>query len=170
METTPPRFNPLSLIAPGLVSISLLASALIIAHRPPTPAFSASTVRPSAVSGVVSAPVLPPPPITQASAAAQFRAQVLAAPTLHTLLYKGQTYTLADLKVTQVIYTVKDDSFQIKFDWVWQPNLPAGATIHDFSILTNDGYNHYFGSAVFNPGYNGYSNAAPLPSADVTLK
>lgn len=168
METTTPRFNPLSLIAPGLVCISLLASALIVAHRPPavSPALTSSR----AASETVAVPVLPLPPITQVAAAAQLRTQVLAAPTLHTILYKGQTYTLTDIKVTQVIYTAKDDSFQIKFDWVWQPNEPAGAVVHDLSILTNDGYNHYFGQAVFNPGYNSYPDGVALPSADITIK
>lgn len=168
METTTPRFNPFSLIAPGLVSVSLLTSALIVAHRPP--AVSPALTSPHDTLGAAALPVLPTPPITQASAAAQFQKQTLAAPSLHTILYKKQTYTLTDIKVTQVIYTAKDDNFQVKFDWVWQPDAPAGAIVHDVSILTNDGYNHYFGQAVFNPGYNSYPSGAALPSADVTIR
>jgi len=111
METTPPRFSPFSLIAPGLVSVSLLASALIIAHRPP--AVSLSPAIPRAAAEAIAAPVLPPPPIAQASAAMQFRTQVLTAPTLHTFVYKGLTYTLTDLKVTQVIYKAKEDFLRL---------------------------------------------------------
>lgn len=163
METTTPRFNPFSLIAPGLVSVSLLASALILAHRPP--AVSPTPAIPRAASEAVAAPVLSAPPITQASAAAQFRTQALAAPTLHTILYKGQTYTLADVKVTQVTYTAKDDYFRLNYDWVWQPVMPAGGPQSDSSPMTNDGYGHYYGPAVLSPIVGGSGQ-----NADITIK
>jgi len=163
METTPPRFSPFSLIAPGLVSVSLLASALIIAHRPP--AVSLSPAIPRAAAEAIAAPVLPPPPIAQASAAMQFRTQVLTAPTLHTFVYKGLTYTLTDLKVTQVIYKAKEDFFEIDSRWVWQPVMPAGTTPTDQAYFTNDGYGHYHGIASFSPAYGVVG-----PQADIILK
>lgn len=163
METTTPRFSPLSLIAPGLVSVSLLASALIIAHRPP--AVSPAPAIPRAAAEAIAVPVLPPPPIAQASAAAQFRTQVLTAPTLHTFLYKGQKYTLTNINVTQVIYTFKDDYFRLNYDWVWQPAMPSDGPRSDYSLLTNDGYGHYYGPAVLSPIMGGSGQ-----NADITIK
>lgn len=66
------------------------------------------------------------PPIAQASAQEQFRSQVLAAPALHTFLKDGKLYTLADVKVEQVIYSAKDDAFTLIYDWVWQPSDGRG--------------------------------------------
>jgi hypothetical protein len=143
MVNPPPRSSGSSIIAACIVAAALIVSALIVAHRPPswagTPALgSASTVRPAEA-----------PPIAQASVQEQFRSQVLAAPALHTFLKDGKTYTLTDVKVEQVIYSAKDDTFTLIYDWVWQPAMPAGGDQSGSFTFINDGYGHYFGSADF---------------------
>ena len=95
----------------------------------------------------------------------QFRAQVLAAPTLHNFLYNGKRYALTDIKVNQVIYTAKDDDFTLPYDCVWQPVMPRGGPQGGYCNLNNDGYGHYYGTAVtVNPSGN------DTPSGDVTVK
>lgn len=105
------------------------------------------------------------PPITQASAAAQFRAQVLAAPTLHAFVFKKATYTLVDVKVTQVLYEAKDDQFLISYTYACQPVMPPGGPQGDVATLSNNGYGQYYGFATV-----GAVNREGGQNATVTLK
>lgn len=93
-----------------------------------------------------------PPPIAQDSAQKQFRTQVLASPSLHTLSYRGVTHTLHDVRVDQVIYTAQDDQFSISYHLLWQPEMPTGVANGIGCSLSNDGYGHYYGYASFSPG------------------
>ena len=104
------------------------------------------------------------PPITQASASEPFWSQVLAAPALRTLSKEGTTYTLADVNVERVIYSAKEDTFEITYRWVWQPSMPAGTNVIDSSGFSNDGYGHYSGIPDFSDAGNADQSAA------VTLK
>ncbi|MDQ2800940.1 MAG: hypothetical protein M3Y13_15010 [Armatimonadota bacterium] len=92
------------------------------------------------------------PPITQEAAQEQFRAQVLAAPKLHTFLDNHVTHTLSDVKVTQVLYSAKDDTFTLLYDLSWQPAMPSGGPQSDTATLNNDGYGHYYGPVIIRPG------------------
>ena len=159
MDNSAPRSHGSSVLSACIVAAALIASALIVAHRPQSLAGntgpgSASTARPVEM-----------PPIAQASVQEQFRSQVLAAPALHTLQKGGRAYTLADVKVTRVIYSAKDDAFSILYDWVWQPAMPAGGAQSDSTTLGNDGYGHYY-TTVNLVSLGGSTDQ----SADVTIK
>lgn len=153
------RTGLLNIIAACIIAGGLVGGALIIAHRPlgTGSALGARTTVPAAR--------LTTPPITQASASAQLRAQVLAAPTLHTFVFKKATYTLVDVKVTQVIYEAKDDTFTIRYTYVWQPAMPPGGPQDEYATFSNDGYGHYYGAVVLSPVFQGSGQ-----NADVTLK
>lgn len=153
------RAGLLNIIAACIVAGGLLGSALIVAHRPAVVAASPGT-RPA-----LPAPGATQPPITQASAAAQFRAQVLAAPTLHTFVFKKTTYTLADVHVTQVIYDLKQDVFTLSYTYAWQPAMPSDGPQNNYTQFSNNGYGDYYGTVILNPddGMHG-------PHATVTLK
>ncbi len=153
-----PRSDVSVLAAACIVSASLIVSAVIVVHRP-------------MVSGVVpaSAAAVKPtgtPPIAQASVQEQFRAQVLAAPTLHSYRYNGKAYTLTDIKVNQVVYTAKDDDFTINYDFVWHPTMPSSGPQDSFCLLKNDGYGHYCDTAVV----SGLPTGNAIQSALVTIK
>ncbi len=136
------RAGLLNIIAACIVAGGLLGGALILAHRPAVMATSSGT------RAALPAPGETQPPITQASAAAQLRTQVLAAPTLHTFVFKKTTYTLVDVKATQVLYEAKDDQFLISYTYVCQPIMPSGGPQDDFTSFSNDGYRHYYGFAT----------------------
>lgn len=159
MDNAAPRPHTPSLLPACIVAASLIVSALIIAHRPPPPA---PVVAPASTP---SARPVTMPPIAQASAQQQFRAQVLATPALHTFVYNKQTYTLTDVHVKQVIYSAKDDNFTITYDWVWLPAMPHGGPQSDYSVLSNDGYGHYYGGAVLSPVMGGSGQ-----NADITIR
>lgn len=159
MENTAPRFNASSIIAACIVAAALIASALIVSHRPAAGGSAQPTSIPSAKPVAM-------PPIGQESAQEQFRAQVLAAPTLRTFLYGGKTYTLTDVKVTRVLYTAKDDDFLVSYDWIWQPAMPPDGPNADFCGLSNDGYGHYYGVASISPAVGGTAQ----DTTDVTIK
>lgn len=140
MDNSAPRSHGSSVLSACIVAAALIASALVVAHRPSSLAGntvpgSASTARPAET-----------PPIAQASAQEQFRSQVLAAPSLHTLQKGGRAYTLADVKVTRVIYSAKDDAFSFLYDRVWEPALTASGDQDNSTTLGNDGYGHYYGT------------------------
>ncbi len=136
-----PRSDVSILAAACIVSVSLIVSAVIVVHRP-----AASGSVPASVSADFAKPT-GTPPIAQASVQEQFRAQVLAAPTLHSYRFDGKTYTLTDIKVDQVVYTAKDDSFAIFYSYTWQPAMPADGPQSSGCDLNNDGYGHYYGTA-----------------------
>ena len=159
MNAAAPRSNVSSLLAACIVAAALIASALIVTHRPMASSTSLVPVlTPTATPAVA-------PPIAQPSAQEQFRAQVLAAPSLHTFLDKGKAYTLADVKVKQVTYSAKDDTFTIFYDWTWQPGPPPDNPQNDSATLSNDGYGHYYGTVVLSPIVGGSGQ-----NADVTIK
>jgi hypothetical protein len=149
LGTTRGKGSASPIIAACVIAAGLIGAALIVAHRPPSPA----TITARAVA----------PPITQESARQQFRSQVLAAPALHTYSDHGTSYTLSDIRVSQVIYTLKDDTFTLVYDWVWQPSVST-TDLDNSTTFSNDGYGHYFGSVVF--------SATPdvRLQADVTLR
>ncbi len=153
------RTGLLNIIAACIIAGGLIGGALILTHRPSV------IVTSPGMRGAVPAPTAMQPPITQASASAQLRAQVLAAPTLHMFVFKKATYTLVDVKVTQVIYEADKDTFMLYYANVWQPAMPPGGPQDDEAILTNDGYGHYYGFATV-----GVDNGEPFQHADVTLK
>lgn len=150
------RFPAVNLAAAVIIGASLIISASIVAHKPKALAVPAS-------SPVDARPRLAPP-IAQDAVASQFREQVRSAPDVRTRKSNGQTYTLTDVRVKQVIYSAKNDNFTVVYDWVWNP--PMARPDADLSILTNDGYGHYYGSAVFGGIYDGGS----IHSADVTVR
>ena len=154
-----PRFNTSLIIAACIVAAGLIASALIVAHRP---AITGENILP------VTTPVAKPmvmPPISQASVQEQFRAQVLAAPALHSFPYNGKRYTLADIKVNQITYAPKEDTFTVTYNYVWQPAMPPSGPQNSLCQLTNDGYSHYHDTAVISTLPDGI-----LQSADITIK
>lgn len=148
------RTGLLNIIAACIIAGGLVGGALILAHRPvgTGSALGARTTVPAAR--------LTTPPISQASAAAQLRAQVLAVPTLHTFVLKKTTYTLADVKVTQVIYDPKRDAFSLRYTYIWQPTMPTDGPRDGTDTFVNDGYGRYYrdasiriiGSEVFQSG------------------
>ena len=152
------RFNSIVLAA-CIVAVSLIASALIMTHRPA--AAATSSLPPAALTAKPAGT----PPLAQASVTEQFRTQVLAAPELHICHYNGKTYTLADVKVGQVIYTAKDDDFNTSCEWVWQPAMPADGPQSSGCTLNNDGYGHYYGSIALDPG-----SADAKQNADITIR
>lgn len=152
MENAAPRFDMSSLVAACIIAVALLAAALIVTQRP---TISGGNPLPALAGSAPAAKPMSMPPITQASAQEQFRAQVLAAPTLHTFLRNGKAYTLTDVKVERVVYSAKDDNFSIVFTWVWQPAMPGGDSQSDSATLNNDGYGHYYGSGSFRPAMGG---------------
>lgn len=121
------------------------------------------------VSATLSAKPVVMPPIAQESAQEQFRAQVLAAPTVHTCLHNKIAYTLADVKVTQVIYSAKEDVFTINFNWGWLPAMPSDGPGSDTSTLQNDGYGHYYGT-VYLTRISPNGEIDRSQSADITIK
>lgn len=153
------RTGLLNIIAACIVAGGLLGSALILTHRP------AVMATPSGTRPALPAPGETQPPITQAAAAAQFRAQVLAAPTLHTLVYKGVMHTLVDVQATQVIYNAQTDTFALFPTYTWQPAMPPDEPQDNAANFANDGYGLYHGTVILNPddGMHG-------PHATVTLK
>lgn len=151
------RLPVANLAAAVIVGASLITSASIVAHKPE--AFGAPSSSPT-VSGKTKVT----PPIAQDSVASQFREQVLGAPEVRTRKTNGQTYMLTDVKVKQVIYSAKDDTFTVIYHWVW--NRPMSRPDVDAETLTNDGYGHYYGTATFGGMYEGGS----VHSADVTIR
>lgn len=153
------RTGLLNIIAACIIAGGLIGGAVILAHRPlgTGSALGARTTVPAAR--------LTTPPITQASATSQFRAQVLAAPTLHTLVYKGVTHTLTDVRATQVIYDATTDTFALFPTYTWQPVMPPGTPQDNAANFANDGYGLYHGTVILSPddGMHG-------PHADVMLK
>lgn len=153
------RSPVINLAAAVIVGGSLIISASIVARKPE--ALGAPSSSPAAV---VEGRPMTAPPIAQDSASSQFRAQVLAAPDVRTRKANKQTYTLTDVKVKQVIYSAKSDTFTVIYNWVWNP--PMARPDGDVDTLSNDGYGHYYGSASFGGMYDGGS----LHSADVTIR
>lgn len=153
------RTGLLNIVAACIIAGGLIGGALIVAHRPAVIATSPGT-RPA-----VPAPGAIQPPITQASASSQLRTQVLAAPALHTFVFKKTTYTLADVKVTQVDYDAKNDLFTLHYTYAWQPAMPPDGPQNDYTQLSNNGYGDYYGTALVSKGIG-----IPGQTATVTLK
>jgi len=139
MNGTGSRFNLSNIIAASIVALGLVAAALIMTHRPQ----AITTDVPSAKSVVT-------PPMTQESVGQQFHTQILAAPNLHTVHVGGVTATLTDVEVSRVVYSPKDDTYHISFNYDWQPDISQNVAGGDDPTLTNDGYGHYFGYVTFN--------------------
>lgn len=150
------RTGLLNIIAACIVAGGLLGSALIVAHRPAVVATLPGT------RAALPAPGAIQPPITQASAAAQFRTQVLAAPTLHTLVFKKAAYTLADVHVTQVEYDFKQDVFTLSYTYAWQPAMPPDGPQNDDTQFSNNGYGDYYGTVVLSPVFQGTGQNATV--------
>ncbi len=138
MDNTAPRFPSANIIAACIVAASLLGAALILAHRPDAALSNAVFTGPGVKTMAV-------PPITQEAAREQFRAQVVAAPKLHTFSLNHIDYTLSDVAVTQVLYSAKDDTFTVIYDLTWQPAMLKSGPQGGSASLNNDGYGHYFG-------------------------
>lgn len=149
----------LNIVAACIIAGGLIGGALITTHRP------AVVATPSGTRAALPAPGAMQPPITQESAAAQLRTQVLAAPALHAFVSRKVTYTLADVKVTQVTYDAKEDTFMLHYTYIWQPAMLPGGPQDDYNASTNDGYGHYYGTVFLSPD-EGMSG----PHATVTLK
>lgn len=143
--TYPPASN---IVAASILGVSLIASALIVTSKP-----LGSTGQNATVSSAAKLTVTPP--ISQQSVAKQFREQLLAAPTVHTFIHKKQKYTLADVKLNQIIYDAKTDVFTLMYEWVWQPRSPFGRPHESYTTLDNDGYGHYYGIVVLSPESSG---------------
>ena len=162
------RLNLSNVVAACIIAAGLVTAALIVAHRPViTTTVPAGTMP----TGAASANLMGMPPIAQEAVAERFRSQVLGTPNLHTLVYKGVTYTLTDIKLEHVIYSAKDDSFTIPFDWVWQPAMIADGPEGGVAELTNDGYRQYHDSVgpyVYVEG--GHQLIDPAKVIDVTVK
>ena len=161
------RSPVINLVAAVIVGASLIISASIVARKPealgaPSPAEAPSSS--SAPAPAVDGRPLAAPPIAQDSVSSQFREQVLAAPDVHTRKANKQTFTLTDVKVKQVVYSAKDDTFTIRFDWVW--DRPMARPDGDVATLTNDGYGHYYGST----GFGGMYEGGDVHLADVTIR
>lgn len=106
----------------------------------------------NAVPVLPGAKLMTMPPITQEAAREQFRAQVLAAPKLHTFLENRITYTMSDVNVTQVLYSAKDDTFTLLYDLSWQPTMPSDGPQSGTATFSPDGYGHYYGIVITRPG------------------
>lgn len=158
------RSPVINLAAALIIGASLIVSASIVAHKPEAEGAPASSGVPLSSPAAAEGRPVARPPIAQDAVSSQFREQVLAAPDVRTRKVNKQTYTLTDVKVKQVVYSAKNDTFTITFDWVW--NLPMARPDGDAATLTNDGYGHYYGSAIFGGMYEGGS----LHSADINIR
>lgn len=148
-DTPAARSSLSTVLAACIVAAGLIAAALIVAHKP-------------TATAIVSAKPATAPPITQESARDQFRAQVMAAPGMHIWPHEKVVYTLQDVKVQNVIYSAKDDTYTILYDLTFQPTPPNGWEDKNVCTLNNDGYNHYYGDATFNPQQDASGISAPI--------
>ena len=163
------KFQVFNILAACILGASLIASAQIVAHRLMPPAAGPSTnlaleAAANASNASTGAKALASPPLAQEAVQKQFREQVLAAPRLHTYRHQNKKYTLVDVKVTQVIYSAKQDEFLVRFEWVWQEGSPLGREWSSAASLSNDGYGHYFGTVSL-----GSMSQGSGQSADVTI-
>lgn len=122
------RFNLSNVIAACIVAIGLVTAALIMTHRPRATATDISLAKSVAT-----------PPFTQEAVGQQFRAQMLAAPALHTVYVRGVTAPLKDVDVSRVVYSLKDNTCQIQFSYDWQPDISGNVSVGDYPVLSSDG-------------------------------
>jgi hypothetical protein len=145
MDNSMHRTNLANIVAACIIAVGLITAALIVTDRPVSVLTNTVPVMSSAKSIVM-------PPITQEAAQEQFQAQVLAAPKLHTFLSNRVTHTLSDVKVTQVLYSAKDDTFTVLYDLTWQPAMSSDGPQSGTATLSNDGYGHYYGIVIIRSG------------------
>ena len=93
MTNDPNPRNLTGVAAACILSGGLIAAATIDSHK------SVPVVRIGAAIQAGSQIMAATPPITQASASDQFRAQLLSSPKLHPLKFNGTDYVLTDVKV-----------------------------------------------------------------------
>lgn len=142
------RTGLLNIVAACIIAGGLIGGALIFTHGP---------------GGAVSAAGAPP--LSQAPASAQRRAQVLPALPLPVFPLPGTTHTGTPVKITQVTHSAKDGQSTDTFTYAWQPDPPPLAPLNDVMSLDNAGFGLHSRSANPSPddGMNG-------PHANVTLK
>ncbi len=158
------RPNMTGIAAACILSGGLIAAAIIDSHKPV--AVVGGSHAPFATGAARSEP-----PLSQESVASQAAAQLLAAPKLHGLPYKGSACDLIGAKTTLVQYLPATDELSLTFDLKWKTGSSAinrdadsSVTTHVWSggnaappdtgtlTLSNDGYGHYFGT--FDPDHS----------------